>query len=219
MTEKRCKQSTSFIITASKKGYTTEKTSLKTTKERNKNNDASLALKALEQLERDKAKALRLKQERIQKQKIEDYAKLKIEKKKRIKDIIDKEDKIVKEKDKITYKTDEINFDYNLWYLRRDTKKAIDKVIDLMKKYPDMIIEIGTHTDIRGHKKYNLELSGKRANSVRTYFMDNGIEPDRISAMGYGETQPIVKCATEESCSEEQHELNRRCEFVIKQIL
>jgi len=88
-----------------------------------------------------------------------------------------------------------------------------------MKKYPNMTIEIGTHTDIRGNEKYNLKLSGKRANSVRIYFMENGIEPDRISATGYGETQPIIKCATEESCSEEQHELNRRCEFVINKIL
>jgi len=219
-----------FVVTASKAGYTSDKISLKTSKERNKDNNASLALKSLQVLEkeklvarqkadREKAKALRLQQERERKLKAENYAKLQVKKKKRIENIIAEEDNIVKQKEKIIYKTDEINFDYKLWYLRRDSKKAIDKVIALMKKYPDMIIEVGTHTDIRGNNKYNLELSAKRANSVRMYFMENDIEPDRISARGYGETEPLIKCATEDACTEEQHELNRRCEFVIKQIL
>ena len=85
-----------------------------------------------------------------------------------------------------------------------------------MKKYPDMIVEINTHTDIRGNNKYNLNLSKKRADSVMEYFIEQGIDPKKISALGHGETQPIIKCATEESCTEEQHEINRRCEFVIK---
>lgn len=211
-----CKSS--YKVTASKTGYTTEQTIVKTDTKRNKNNDASLALKSLKVLEMEKAIAIQLLQEKEQKIKADNLVKLQLKKKERIKEVIDKEKDIVKLKDKIIYKTDEINFDYNLWYLRRDTKRAIDKVIALMKKYPDMVIEIGTHTDIRGKNKYNLKLSQKRATSVRMYFMDNGIEPDRISATGYGETQPLIKCATEEACSEEQHELNRRCEFVIKKI-
>ncbi len=211
-----CKSS--YKVTASKTGYTTEQTIVKTDTKRNKNNDASLALKSLKVLEMEKAIAIQLLQEKEQKIKAENLVKLQLKKKERIKEVIDKEKDIVKLKDKIIYKTDEINFDYNLWYLRRDTKRAIDKVIALMKKYPDMVIEIGTHTDIRGKNKYNLKLSQKRATSVRMYFMDNGIEPDRISATGYGESQPLIKCATEEACSEEQHELNRRCEFVIKKI-
>jgi len=133
--------------------------------------------------------------------------------------IIADEDAIEKVKGKIIIKTDEINFDYNLWYLRRDSKKAIDKVIALMKKYPDMIIEIGTHTDIRGNSKYNLDLSQKRATSVFDYFLDKEISSSRVSAIGYGETKPIIKCATEDACSEEQHEINRRCEFIITRIL
>ena len=87
-----------------------------------------------------------------------------------------------------------------------------------MKKHKKMVVEIGTHSDIRGHSQYNLELSQKRANSVRQYFIEKGIQKDRISAIGYGETQPLIKCKTEDSCTEEQHEVNRRCEFIIKKI-
>ena len=222
-----CKSS--FIVTASKTDYTTEKITIKTTAERNKNNDASLKLKSLQKLEierviakekdkRDKALALQLKQKQEQKIKTDNYNKLQIDRKERIKKIIEKEDDIVKVKDRIVYKTDKINFDYKLWYLRRDTKNEIDKVIALMKKYPNMIIEIGSYSDIRGNNRYNQNLSEKRANSVRMYFMEKDIEPDRISAIGYGEKNPLIKCATEDACTEEEHELNRRCEFVIKQV-
>ena len=58
----------------------------------------------------------------------------------------------------------------------------------------------------------------KRANSVRLYLIDQGIDPGRIIAIGYGEEKPVIQCKTEEACSEEEHELNRRCEFVIKRI-
>ena len=87
-----------------------------------------------------------------------------------------------------------------------------------MKKYPDMVVEIGSHTDVRGNNKYNLDLSEKRAASTREYFIEQGIPNSRIFSRGYGETVQIVKCVPEESCTEEQHELNRRSEFVIKGI-
>jgi len=87
-----------------------------------------------------------------------------------------------------------------------------------MNKYPNMIVEIGSHTDIRGGKMYNIVLSENRAQSTRDYFIDKGIDPKRIYAKGYGESQPVIKCASNESCTEEQHELNRRSEFVIKDL-
>ena len=78
-----------------------------------------------------------------------------------------------------------------------------------------MKIEIGTHTDIRGNNKYNKDLSQKRSNSVQQYLSENKIDVSRIIAIGYGERFPIIYCETEESCTEEQHEINRRCEFKI----
>jgi len=213
----KCKAT--YTVKASKEGYTNNQTTLVLQKERGKDNDASMTLKSLAIIQKEKQEALALKAKKEQELRAKNAQKLIENKKAKRQQIIADEDAIEKNKEKLVVKTDEINFDYNLWYLRRDSKKAIDKVIALMKKYPNMVVEIGTHTDIRGNSKYNLELSQKRATSVVDYFIDKDIQPHRISGVGYGETMPIVKCATEESCSEEQHEINRRCEFIIKQIL
>lgn len=208
-----------YIVKAFKQGYEKKQRVLEVRKERKKNNDASMALKSLLQIEKEKQQAIALQKIEEQELQKKEAQQLKIAKQNKTKEIIAKEVSIVPQKDKLIIKTEDINFDYKLWYLRRDTKKAIDKVVQLMKKYPDMVVEVGTHSDIRGNNRYNLELSQKRADAVRIYFMENGIEPDRISSTGYGETQPLIPCKTEDTCSEEQHELNRRCEFVIKKIL
>lgn len=141
-------------------------------------------------------------------------------------DVPDKQSRIdaimAKEPDVITdingrliIKTDPIYFDYDLWYIRKESKPILDRVIELMNLYPKIIIEIGSHTDARGTAEYNEELSSKRAASTRAYFLESGIPDTRISSKGYGESIPIIKCVPEASCSEEQHELNRRSEFVI----
>ncbi|WP_075343966.1 OmpA family protein [Tenacibaculum agarivorans] len=210
---------TTYTVKASKNGYTSSQKILILKKERNKVNDASMELKSLEVLEREKREALALQQAKEEELQRKNAEKLRLQRDNLINEIVEKEKDIEKGKDKIVIKTDEISFDYKLWYLRRDSKKAVDKVINIMKKYPEMIVEVGTHCDIRGNDRYNLELSQKRATSVRMYFLENGIEPDRISAIGYGETQPIIKCKNEDACSEEQHEINRRCEFVVKKVL
>ena len=208
-----------YIIKASKDGYEKKQKRIHLKKQRKKNNDASMALKSLEQLEKEKINALALQQKKEQELKKKETVQLAIDKQQKINQIIDKEKNIVKDKGRLIIKTDKINFDYKLWYLRSDTKKEINDVILLLKKYPKMVVEVGTHSDIRGNNNYNLELSQKRANSVKKYILQNGIELDRILAVGYGETNPLIKCKTEDACSEEQHEVNRRCEFVIKKIL
>ncbi|MDP2542045.1 flagellar motor protein MotB [Tenacibaculum discolor] len=209
---------TIYNIKATKTGYKGKQRTLTLKNERKKVNDASMALKSLIQIEKEEKEALALQTKKEKELKVSLALQLKLDKQKKADDIIKKEKDIIKTNDQVIIKTEDINFDYKLWYLRRDTKKAIDKAINLMKKYPDMVVEVGTHSDIRGNNRYNLTLSQKRANSVRMYFMEKGIEPDRISAIGYGETRPIKKCKTEESCSEEEHELNRRCEFIVKKI-
>jgi outer membrane protein OmpA-like peptidoglycan-associated protein len=95
---------------------------------------------------------------------------------------------------------------------------VLGRVIALMKKYPEMVIEIGSHTDSRGNAKFNEDLSQKRASSSKDFLIESGIDTKRVIAKGYGESVPIVKCKTDESCSEEEHELNRRSEFVIKNL-
>ena len=141
-----------------------------------------------------------------------------IKKQEKIATIIAAEKDIVKDKDRLIIKTDPIYFDYNLWYIRKESKPILNRVIELMKKYPEMVVEIGSHTDNRGNDKYNLDLSAKRATSTRDYLLSQGVDKKRIFAKGYGKTVQIIKCEPSESCTEEQHELNRRSEFVIKNL-
>ncbi|MDN3643138.1 OmpA family protein [Lutimonas halocynthiae] len=108
-----------------------------------------------------------------------------------------------------------IYFELNSSYLNKDAKVELDKVIDLMHKYPDMIIESGSHTDARGIVGYNTWLSTRRASSTVNYIIDSGIDPSRITGKGYGETQLINGCADGVECTEAQHAMNRRTEFVI----
>jgi outer membrane protein OmpA-like peptidoglycan-associated protein len=132
--------------------------------------------------------------------------------------ILAAEKDVVNDRGRLIIKTDPIYFDYNMWYIRKDSKRILNRVIELMNKYPEMVVEIGSHTDNRGNDKFNADLSQKRADATRGYILEQGIPKNRISAKGYGETVQIVKCIPEDSCDEEQHELNRRSEFVIKNL-
>ena len=108
-----------------------------------------------------------------------------------------------------------IYFELNSSYLNKEAKRELDKVVDLMNRYPEMIIESGSHTDSRGIQGYNIWLSTRRAASTVNYILDKGIDSSRISGKGYGETQLINECSDGVKCSEAQHAMNRRTEFVI----
>ena len=84
-----------------------------------------------------------------------------------------------------------------------------------MTRYPEMIIESGSHTDSRGIEGYNIWLSDRRAKSTVDYIIGQGIDPSRITGKGYGESQLINECSDGVDCTEAQHAMNRRTEFVI----
>ncbi|MEN8123810.1 MAG: OmpA family protein [Bacteroidota bacterium] len=108
-----------------------------------------------------------------------------------------------------------IYFELNSSYLTKEAKYELDKVVDLMNRYPDMIIESGSHTDSRGIVGYNIWLSDRRAKSTVSYIISNGIDATRITGKGYGETQLINQCSDGVKCTEAEHAKNRRTEFVI----
>ena len=108
-----------------------------------------------------------------------------------------------------------IYFELNSSYLNKEAKRELDKVVDLMNRYPEMIIESGSHTDSRGIVGYNVWLSTRRAKSTVSYIIEKGIDPSRITGKGYGETQLINECSDGVDCTEAQHAKNRRTEFVI----
>lgn len=115
-----------------------------------------------------------------------------------------------------TCKIENIYYDFDKWNIRRDALKSLDSLIKILREYP-VIVEIGSHTDCRGSAEYNEILSQKRAESVVQYLIRQGINPSRLSAKGYGKTRLINKCNCEAgvSCSEEEHQANRRTEFTV----
>lgn len=109
-----------------------------------------------------------------------------------------------------------IFFDFDKWNIRTDAQYELENIVDVMRKHPDMVIKIESHTDSRGGDRYNMKLSDRRAKSTRDYIISRGIEANRIeSAIGYGESQLLNKCANRVKCTEEEHQLNRRSYFYI----
>ncbi len=113
-------------------------------------------------------------------------------------------------------KTEMIHFDFDKSYIRKDAAEELDKLVEVMTEYPNMVIKIESHTDSRGKRAYNKYLSDKRAKSSRDYIISKGIAPERIeSAIGYGEERLINECDGTIRCTEQKHYLNRRSEFII----
>ena len=110
-----------------------------------------------------------------------------------------------------------IYFDFDKYEIRPDARIELEKVIAAMLRYPDLIIELGSHTDCRGSKAYNQKLSENRANATAEYLIKYIDNTDRVIIRGYGESQPVNNCKCETvidiDCSEEQHQANRRTEF------
>jgi len=110
---------------------------------------------------------------------------------------------------------DNILYDYDKADIRPDAEPDLLSVVDLMKKYPEMKIELSSHTDARGNDAYNEDLSQRRANSAVAWIVAKGVAADRIIAKGYGEKQLQNKCTNGVECTEEEHQVNRRTEFKI----
>jgi outer membrane protein OmpA-like peptidoglycan-associated protein/tetratricopeptide (TPR) repeat protein len=110
---------------------------------------------------------------------------------------------------------DNIYYDLNKYNIRPDAAVELDKLVDLMNQYPDMRIELRSHTDSRGSDKFNMKLSANRAQAVVDYLTEHGIIPSRMRASGYGESMPLNHCKNGVKCSEEEFQLNRRTEFKI----
>ncbi|MDC6384440.1 flagellar motor protein MotB [Flagellimonas taeanensis] len=108
-----------------------------------------------------------------------------------------------------------IYFDLNKFNIRPDAEIEIQKVIVAMEKYPSLKIKVNSHTDSRGNDAYNLWLSQKRAESTVNYMISKGIPADRLQGEGFGETRLVNECFNGVPCSSDQHQLNRRSEFII----
>ena len=104
-----------------------------------------------------------------------------------------------------------IYYDLDKANIRADAALVLDSLVQIMNDNPEIYIELGSHTDARAPDDYNMNLSWRRARSAVSYIIEEGIETERITARGYGETQLIIKNAE----TEEQHQKNRRTEFKV----
>jgi outer membrane protein OmpA-like peptidoglycan-associated protein len=110
---------------------------------------------------------------------------------------------------------DNIYYDFNKSEIRKGEAGELIALADQLKKYPDLKIELTSHTDTRGTADYNMELSQRRSESSKSYLLLLGINASRILTKAAGETQPRNKCVDDVPCSEAEHQFNRRTEVKI----
>jgi len=110
-----------------------------------------------------------------------------------------------------------IYFDFDKHNIRTDAALELDKIVNLMQnEYPEMVIRIESHTDSRGELSYNDKLSIDRANSTYEYLISKGIDPSRITEHeGFGERRLTNGCENGAKCEENEHQLNRRTQFIV----
>jgi peptidoglycan-associated lipoprotein len=126
----------------------------------------------------------------------------------------DAEEIVVTKTDGYIYiELENIYFDLDKWAIKPEAAKTLDILVNLLKKYPRMEVQLGAHTDSRSSDSYNLVLSYNRAKATLDYIATRGVDNVRLKSKGFGETQPLVNCG--DNCSEDEHSINRRCEFII----
>jgi len=106
-----------------------------------------------------------------------------------------------------------IYYDLDKFDIRPDAAKILDSLVFMLKDNPTITIELGSHTDSRSTDDYNIKLSQKRAQACVDFLTKKGIAKDRLSAVGFGETQLFNDCTNDVDCTEEQHQQNRRTTF------
>jgi len=115
-----------------------------------------------------------------------------------------------------------IYFDLDKSFIRADAAVELAKILDVLEQNPTMEIDVRSHTDCRQTAKYNMSLSDRRAKSTIAWLVDKGINKARLTGRGYGESQLVNDCACEptnqSNCTEEQHQANRRSEFIITKL-
>lgn len=110
-----------------------------------------------------------------------------------------------------------ISFDVDRFNIQDNAALELEKVIAFMNANPSLKIDVRSHTDSRSRDSYNQLLSNKRNAATIAYLIDHGIHKKRLSGKGYGESQPLNRCSNGVECSEEEHERNRRSEFIVVQ--
>ncbi len=108
-----------------------------------------------------------------------------------------------------------IYYNFNDASIRPDAKIDLDLLLSFMNQNPSVELELASHTDSRGGTRYNKKLSQKRADNAVSYLVRKGIDPNRLTSVGYGESEIRNRCTDGVSCDEREHQYNRRSEVRI----
>lgn len=109
-----------------------------------------------------------------------------------------------------------IYFALNKSDIEKEAVFELEKIVVILNQFPDMKIDVLSYTDSRQTAEFNMALSERRAKSTIAWFIDKGINKDRLTGRGYGETKLVNNCGDGVTCTEEEHTKNRRSEFIIK---
>ena len=110
---------------------------------------------------------------------------------------------------------DPILFDLDRAEIKEGAAAHLDEIAEYMHEYPELLIDVRSHTDSRANDDYNLKLSMERVEVTRNYLIKKGVDGSRISGRGYGETELLNNCRNNIPCAEKEHEKNRRSEFIL----
>jgi outer membrane protein OmpA-like peptidoglycan-associated protein/tetratricopeptide (TPR) repeat protein len=110
---------------------------------------------------------------------------------------------------------EDLFYDFDQYTIRPDAALILDELVQTLAANPTLYIELSSHTDARGSDTYNLTLSQRRAQAAVDYMVSQGIARERMTPKGYGETQLRNACANGVTCTEEEHQQNRRTEIKI----
>ncbi|MEZ4919211.1 MAG: OmpA family protein [Saprospiraceae bacterium] len=113
---------------------------------------------------------------------------------------------------------DRLNFDHNKARLNQKAVRHLDALYDLMKRYPEMEIDLVAHTDVRGEAAENLKLSEERAKNAKAYLVYRGVPEKQINAIGKGEAEPRNRCREGVPCTDDEHQFNVRFEVIVTRI-
>ncbi|BDS13407.1 OmpA family protein [Aureispira anguillae] len=107
-----------------------------------------------------------------------------------------------------------IYYDLDKHFIREDAKPTLNALVTILKRNPTINIQLSSHTDCQGKTSYNEKLSQRRADAAVQYLIQNGINPDRLTSKGYGESSLAINCKCSD-CSDEEHQQNRRTTFLV----
>ena len=108
-----------------------------------------------------------------------------------------------------------IYYDFDESYIRADARADLEHLAAMMRQFPGMVVELGSHTDARASRRYNEGLSQARAEAARDYLVTRGIDGRRVTARGFGESRLQNRCRDFVDCTELEHQRNRRTEVRI----